>query len=397
MEIQFNIPSFIKPALYNDSKYSLITAGRRTGKTYNTIQWLLESLLSDPNATAGLHVDTTQANLQAYVERYYKPMLQPIWHLCNWNGQRYILTLPGGKYIDFGSVQKPENLEGFDYDYALLNEAGIILKKESLWYESLEPMFQHAQVRIVGTPKGKNLFHKLWSKGKQGDKDYISFQFSSYDSPYVKNEVVEKAKKDLPEEIFRQNYLAEFIEGAGAVFRNISQCIREPQKDLPADIMAIDVAKHEDFTVITLANQDAKQIISQDRFNQIDWSFQKDRIYNVWKQNNHPKVIIDSTGVGEPLYDDLVNVGMTVEGYKFTNTSKAELIRGLSLAMDNGEIYYPNIDYLINELEVFGYEITPMGNIRYNAPEGFHDDAVISLALANYLIKNKVSVSLSWV
>lgn len=395
-ELKFSIPSFIKPALYNDYKYSVITAGRRVGKTYNSIQWLIEKLLTDPTAKAALHVDTTQSNLVAYVERYYKPILKPIWHLCTWNGQRYVLSLPGNKYIDFGSSQKPENLEGFEYDYVILNEAGIILRKESLWYESLEPMFQHAKVRVIGTPKGKNLFHKLYSKGVSGSKNYKSFKFSSYDSPFVDDSVVEEAKKTLPQDVFRQNYLAEFVEGAGAVFRNISECIRVPKPDLKADVMGVDLAKHSDFTVLTAANQSEKQVIEMDRFNQIDWNFQKKRILEFWKRHSQPKMLIDSNGVGDPIFDELSLAGVNVEPFKFSNTSKANLIQSLSIALDNQEIHYPDIDYLISELEVFGYDVTPMGNIRYNAPEGFHDDAVISLALVNHLIKNVVEVNINW-
>lgn len=397
MELDFEYPEFIVDALFNDYKYSIISAGRRVGKTYNAVQWLLESLLTDPDATAGLHVDTTQSNLQAYMDRYYKPMLKPIWHLCKWNAQRYVLELPGGKYIDFGSSQKPENLEGFEYQYAILNEAGIILRKNNLWYESIEPMLQNAKVRIIGTPKSKNLFHTLFQKGMSGDKEYKSFQFSAYQSPFIKKHVIDQAKKNLPAEIFRQNYLAEFIDGGGSVFKNITNCIREPKAGLQTDIMAIDLAKHEDFTVITYLNKKERQVTKIDRFNEIDWSFQKTKIMNSWRSEGKPQVIIDSTGVGDPIFDDLRNAGMSIEGFRFTNTSKNELIRSLMLALDEGDIYFPNNDILISELEVFSYDISAMGNIRYNAPEGFHDDCVISLALANHKIKTHKEVNLSWV
>lgn len=397
MKINVEVPQFIKPALYNDYKYSIIVAGRRTGKTYNAIQWLLETLMTT-DATSAIHIDTTQGNIQKYVDRYYKKFLKPIWHLCSWNSQKYILTLPGGKYIDFGSAERPENLEGFDYDLALLNEGGHILKKDTFWYNTLQPMFKQAIVRIIGTPKSKNLFHNLYELGKSGsDSDYTSFHFTAYDSPFWKKEQLEKIKKNIPEEFFRQEYLAEFLEGAGSVFRSIHECIREPEQGLKANVMAVDLAKHQDFTVITLANKEQKQVIEMDRFNQIDWGFQKDRIVNTWEKNGKPKLVIDSTGAGDPIFDDLKNHGVQVEGYKFTNKTKNELIKSLSVAMDNRDINFPNINYLVSELEVFGYDMTPSGNIRYNAPSGHHDDAVISLALANYLIQNSVNVSLSWI
>lgn len=397
MQLDLTIPTFLKPALENDTKFSIIPAGRRTGKTLNVQQWLLIELLKNPEM-AGLWVDTTQANIDAYVERYFKKTLKPIWSMCNYNQQKKLLTLPNGSYIDFGSAERPENLEGFQYSRGVLNEAGIILKKESLWNNTLLPMFKgkDTRVKVVGTPKSKNTFHKLFVRGNSGDPDYRSFHYSAYDSPFWEEEEIEKMRRTMPEEVFRQEMLAEFLDDAGAVFRNIGGSIRKPAEGLSVDVMAIDLAKHQDFTVIMAGNREHKQIIEIDRFNQIDWSFQKNRIFNMWQKFGKPKVILDSTGAGDPIFDDLRNAGMSVEGYKFTNQSKAELIQGLSLAMDNGEIFYPDDRTLIGELEVFGYDVTPSGNIRYNAPEGFHDDTVIALALFNYMIKSSVEVRLTW-
>ena len=394
MNLTLTIPTFLKPALENDIKFSIIPAGRRTGKTYNVVQWQSLKMLEKPNRT-GLWVDTTQSNIDAYVERYFKQILKPIWHLCHYSAQKKVLTFPNGSYIDFGSAERPENLEGFEYNFSVLNEAGIILKRERLWYNTLLPMFKgkDTRVKVIGTPKGKNTFHKLYATD---DPEYKTFHYSAYDSPFWDHAELDKLKATMPEEVWKQEYMAEFIEGAGAVFRNIGGGIREPAEDLPVTAMTIDLAKHQDFTVITLGNIEAKQAISQDRFNQIDWGFQKNRIYNTWQANGQPKVLIDSTGVGDPIFDDLKAAGMNIEGFKFTNTSKAELIQSLSVAMDNNEIFYPNYPILINELEVFGYDISPMGNIRYNAPDGLHDDAVISLALFNHLCKTNVQVKIGW-
>ena len=398
MQINLTIPRFLKPALSNQLKFSIIVAGRRAGKTYNVVQWLLIELLQAPNM-AGLWVDTTQANIDAYVDRYFRVILKDIWHLCKYNQQKKLLTLPNGSYIDFGSAERPENLEGFQYARAVLNEAGIILKKESLWYNTLLPMFKgkNTRVKVVGTPKGKNMFHKLYVRGLSGDPEYQSYRFSAYDSPFWNKDEIEQLRLTMPEMVFRQEMLAEFLEDAGAVFRNIGACIRAPKKDLVVDIMTIDLAKHQDFTVIMSGNRAERQVKHIDRFNQIDWGFQKNRIYNTWLQNGKPKALIDSTGAGDPIYDDLRAAGMNIEGYKFTNQSKQELIQGLSISMDNKAIYYPDDAILTSELEIFGYDITPSGNIRYNAPEGFHDDTVIALALFNHLAQNTVEVRIGWI
>jgi hypothetical protein len=241
--------------------------------------------------------------------------------------------------------------------------------------------------------KGKNKFHELCSID---DTDWRHYHFTAFDSPNWTAEELEKIKKRIPDNIWRQEYLSEALDNAGTVFRNIANCIKEPVT-AKIDIMSIDLAKHQDFTVIMLGSTANKQVLKIDRFNNIDWGFQKKRIYSLWQENGKPKVVIDSTGVGDAIYDDLVRAGMNVQGFKFTSQSKSEIIENLSVAIDNQEIFYPNDKDLLNELSAFGFEITPTRNIRYNAPAGVHDDMVISLALFNYLIKSNIVVNLNWI
>jgi len=391
--VDFDFPEFISDAFFNDAKYKVIVAGRRTGKTFNGVQWICANLLAKPGKS-GLHVDTTQENLLKYQKRYYQPILKDYWPYKNWTAQRYKPTveLYNGSFIDFASAEKPQNMEGFEYDYIILNEAGIILKKPELWTNSIMPMAKKAKVVFIGTPKGRNLFHQLYTQGLSEDGEYSSYRFSAMDSPYWTEEELENIKDKTPQEVWKQEYLAEFLEGGGQVFRDIGKCIQSKEVKQAESgkqyVMAIDLAKHQDFTVILVAEKDTKQVVYMDRFNQIDWQFQKKRIFGAWQKFNRPKAIIDSTGVGDSIYDDLVAHGMFVESFKFTSTSKNEIIQNLSVSIDNREITYHPFPELINELEIFGYEVTRMGNIRYNAPEGFHDDTVVTLAMLNKLMNS---------
>ena len=228
IDLVFKYPTFIQKPLFSKAKYVIIKAGRRTGKTYNTVQWICEELLEAPKS--GLWVDTTQANLSNYVDLYFKSILKPIWDLMSWNAQKYILTFPNGSYIHFRSAERPELMEGFEYDRGVLNEAGIILKKSSLWDNTLQPMFKgkSTRVRFVGTPKGKNKYADLWARSQDSlDVDWEGYTFTVYDSPYWDKDELKKIKPQIPQEVWSQEYLAEFIDGAGSVFRNISSCISQ--------------------------------------------------------------------------------------------------------------------------------------------------------------------------
>lgn len=384
---RIGVPKFIKEAYLSDEPIICIKAARRTGKTFNFALWLIQQADKQPN-TPCLWVDTKQANIDKYVERYFKPLLvkMNLWHKCDWNQQKKILKFHNGSYIDFGSAERPEMLEGFGYKFAVLNEAGIILKKQALWQNTIYPMIKNAQVRIIGTPKGKNTFESLF-------RQYPHYSFTAYDSPYWTLEEIEQAKLTMTAEAFNQEIMAEFIDGAGAVFRNIYENISGELLEAPENgskyCLSADLAKHTDFTVILIGDLDTKQVVYHERFNQIDWGLQKSRIIEAYKRFNCINGIIDATGVGDGIFDDLINAGLNIEGFKFTNSTKQELVSNLSIAMDNQAIKYPKIEVLTDELSLYAYEQRANGQFSYSAPEGFHDDEVMALALLNRKLNEK--------
>jgi len=375
------IPNFLEEAYKDKSDIVVVKAGRRTGKTYNFALWLLQEMDALPG-DGGLWVDTKHSNIDKYIDRYFKPLLTKMnhWNECNWNAQKKILKLYNGAYIDFGSAERPENMEGFGYKRAVLNEAGLIFKKQALWNNTLYPMLKHAKVRAIGTPKGKNTFETLYHR-------YPHYTFTGFDSPFWTEKELAEAKATMTEEAFRQEIMAEFIDGAGAVFRNIAQNIKGELLEEPIAgrryVLATDIAKHQDFTVILVGDVVEKRVVYHERFNQIDWGLQKSRIINAYNKFNCHSGIIDATGVGDAVFDDLLIDGLDLEGFKFTSTTKQELVSNLSIAMDNQSISYPKIPELIDELEIYAYEQRANGTFSYSAPDGFHDDEVMALALLN--------------
>jgi hypothetical protein len=386
LEFDWSYWNDLREAFYDESQYVTIRSARGSGKTYNAFQWIISELLTT-EASIGLWMDTTQRNIHDYIPLYLEhKILKPIWKYCHINKQQLKLTLPSGSVLKFASAERPELSEGFRYHRMVLNEAGIILKKANVWDFTLEPMTHPRdgmknKTRLVGTPKGKNKFHLLDSL-----EDWSHYHFTIYDCPLYSDEEANKIKTGKDEQTWRQEYMAEFLEDAGSVFRNLKPCIGGELTDRPEPgrtyVVGADIAKHQDFTVLTAMDIESGQVVAFDRFNDIDWVLQKQRIYNLAKRFD-ARVILDSTGNGDSIYDDLVNAGLSATPVHFTHRVKNELIQGLSVAMDNGEIKMPRIDVLLSELEIFGYDTTPSGNIRYNAPEGYHDDCVISLALAN--------------
>ncbi len=308
--------------------------------------------------------------------------------MWSWHKQAKMITL-NGAYIDFRSADTPESLEGFGYDKAFLNEAGIILKDEYLWNNAIQPMFwdyPNVQVVIGGTPKGKGKFWELYHRGLDpAQTKFESFKFTSFENPYIAQEELREDMRNMPDRMVQQEIYAEFLDDTGVVFRNASAImvsVPKPPIIHHNYVIGADLAKVQDFTVITVYDREDNSQVYQDRFKTLGWPFIKGKIKSVADHYNKALVMLDATGVGDPIADDLTRAGVAVEPYKFTNESKKALIEKLVTYVEQKRIKMLPIEETKREFENFTYDISATGKILYEAPVGFNDDIVMSHALA---------------
>lgn len=389
MKVQLAIANFEKQQTIFDCKtrYKTVPKGRRFGLTRGAANNFIKQALSR-TFTKGLWVDTVNANIERYVERYFIPNLKKLPpNYWAWKKQQKILYIDKS-YIDFRSVDNPENIEGFGYNLAFLNEAGIILKDEYLWNNAIRPMLWDytCPTIIGGTPKGKGVFHELYLRGLDPDqKNYQSFKFSTFDNPFLPHAEILEEIKSMPERVVRQEIYAEFLDDTGVVFTGVGQITtlqpKEPERE-HLYVIGCDLAKVQDYTVLTVYDRKDNHQVYQMRFNQLEWPFQKKKIKDLSMKYNRALVIMDTTGIGEPIFDDLSRDLVPVEGYKFTNESKKNLIEKMANWIELKNIYMLDLDETRNELNSFTYDITNRGNVIYQAPTGFHDDIVFSHSLA---------------
>ncbi len=234
------------------------------------------------------------------------------------------------------------------------------------------------------TPRGMNHAHTLLQSAKANEK-WFTEVLTVDDTHVFSEEALEEERKNNPQDFFEQEYYCKFIEGAGAFFKRVREYLIE-EKDRPEPNhryqMGVDLAKYQDFTVITLVDLNTFEVLKQERFNQIDWNLQKAKIEMIYHKFGKPVIYMDSTGLGDPIYDDLWSRGMHVESYKFSEGSRRDLLTNLAIKIEQGKIKLPDNDVLIAELQSFHYEISESGKIKLVVPDGLHDDCVFSLALA---------------
>jgi hypothetical protein len=364
-----------KQVIECDSRFIVMMAGRRFGKS------LISQTISIDTAVNKKRVAYITPTYQLG-KIFFKEIvdLLPL-EIYSKNESDLVITFITGGSIRFFTGERLDNLRGLKFHLAVIDEASFIPNLEDGWLNSIRPTLTDYKGKAIflSTPKGKNYFFSLFSKA---EPDWQSFKFTTYDNPYIDPNEIDDARKQLPEVVFEQEYMANPAENAANPFGNqyIRNCIH-PVTTMPIVAYGIDLAKSVDWTVIVGLDEDGN-VAYFDRF-QMDWHNTKQTILRL------PKcpILVDSTGVGDPILEDLQREGVMIQGLKFTSSSKQQLMEGLQAAIHQGKIGYPE-GIISQELEVFEYMYTATG-VKYSAPSGFHDDAVMALALAwqNFSLK----------
>lgn len=242
---------------------------------------------------------------------------------------------------------------------------------------------------LISTPSGRNHFWRAFERGQDPlQPRYESFQFPSAANPYISAEYLESERATKPERVWQIEYLAQFADAEGLVFRNVAECCSgewEQAKPGRRYAAGLDLARHGDFTVLSIVDRQSKRLVAQDRFNKIAWGLQVERITGLVRRYNDASLLVEVNSIGDVVIEQLIGAGIAAYEFQMTTATKPDLIDALAVAFELGQIALPDrakCPVLINELLSYAYQRSPSGYIRMGAPEGQHDDTVISLALA---------------
>ena len=300
------------------------------------------------------------------------------------------IALLGGGVIDMWSLDQPDGARGRKYKLIVINEAARVGHLQDAWEQVIRPTLTDyvGSAWFGSTPRGHNYFWKLWMRGQDNQEGWRSWKYPTASNPFIDPGEIETARGELPQRTFAQEYLAEFVEDAGGLFRNVDAAVTAPSTTHPSEhkghggiALGVDWGKHEDFTVVAGVCRCGTQV-SFDRFNKVDYALQRQRLAAIadrWKPN---VIWAESNAMGEPIIEELHRSGLPVRGFATTATSKAPLLEALALVVEKGELKLMPIDIQTAELKAIEISTLPSGHVRYAAPESMHDDCVIALALA---------------
>lgn len=383
-------PQDYQKAIHESKKrFKVVKIGRRGGKTELLINEQIKQSVTRPSLLWPHWI----------VAPTYKQVKSICWERLKWllkadedwkfNEQELSAVHPLIKTkIELKGADREDTLRGSGLSSIGLDESASM--KSNVWPEIIRPMLADSRgpALFIGTPKGKNWFHDIYFKD---DLDWQSWGYPTSVNKYIASEEIAQAKKDMSERLFRQEFLAEFLDDETGVFKRIRQCITDslqPPVQGRYYVLGIDLAKTQDFTVLSVFDSVTRHLVAFERFQDVSWVEQKLRIQEIAHKYNNALCVVDATGVGDPIVEDLQQSGLSLyyegdrPGFKFTNESKSRLIENLAIAIEQRLVTFPNIEVLVNELQQFEYQISNGGVIRYGAPDDKHDDCVISLALA---------------
>ncbi len=201
----------------SDSRFRVIAAGRRFGKSYLSINELAK--FARYPGTRCLYCAPTYRQAKTVIWNDLKGMLMDV----NWakkiNESELQITLVNNSTITVRSTDNYDALRGGKYNFIVLDECADM--NPDAWFQVLRPTLSDMQghAMFIGSPKGRNWFHDLWLNAG-AETDWESFQYTTLQGGNVSAEEIEAAKRDLDGRTFEQEYEAAFVNYAGVIFYN---------------------------------------------------------------------------------------------------------------------------------------------------------------------------------
>lgn len=395
LQIQVDTLHDAQRVVYSDpARFKVLDCGRRFGKTA-----LAKRAVVDTTLKRGLPVGVfapTYKNISE-VWRSLRETLKQV-TVDRSEQEKYLKVVTGGT-VECWSLDNIDSLRGRKYALAITDEAAMIRNPE--YFDAvIRPTLADYRggAWFLSTPRGRNHFWQMYQYGLQEfDGQWKAFHYPTSANPHIPYDEIETAQRQMPDRLFRQEYLAEFLDDGGGVFRNIRGCIYGEMHSLsslpPSDYaFGVDLGKQNDFTVIVVIDRKTNRLVYYDAFNQIDYTLQLNRLKALADRLN-PSAVVIERNIGEMFIEEAMRLNIPVMAFQTTNASKQVLIDSLALAFEQQSITIPQDNRLIGELEAYEMERLPGGTFRYNAPQGMHDDTVIATALAWY--GTSVNLSLS--
>lgn len=378
-------------AIFCSERYGIIEASTKSGKTVGSIAWIIEECLKGKQGWNFWWIAPGYNQSEIAYRRIKQGLTKGSFVAFDTPTPR--IALMNGTVLWFKSADNADALYGEDVYAAVVDEASRI--SETSWHAIRSTLTAtRGPIRIIGNVKGrKNWFYNLARQAEtmmltEPDATKRRMHYSKITADdavkagVLDADEIEDARDVLPEAIFRELYYAEPGDDTGNPFGldHIRACVVDGLAPGPVVGWGIDLAKSQDYLVCIGLNENG-QVSAFHRWRGLPW---RQSIRRIWQLvGEDAPALVDSTGAGDPVLEELQHEHGNFIGYHFSQTSKQKLMEGLAVSIQSREIQFPK-GFIASELEMYEYVFTRTG-VKYAAPEGQNDDCVCSLALARQM------------
>ena len=308
-------------------------------------------------------------------------------------------TFSNGKSI-YCFPSKPETVRGFPGDVRLDEYA--LHKEDEKMYEALLPSISSNpkfELTISSTPLGQsNMFYKICTN----ELNYPDFSRSTIDIYKAIEQGcksnIEIIQRNFDEESFRQEYLCEFIDSMTSYFPYdlLTRCVSEfTEESLKGKVfIGIDVGRVNDLTSIAILVQvnNVLYLKRMETLKNAEFQLQKQVISNIIRTEQPGKVLIDRTGIGMQLAEDLEKDFGQVEGVHFTANIKNDLVTNTKKIMEQGDFKFNEDRNIINDFHKIKRTVTIANNINFDSQRDKqgHSDRAWAVMLGCMCVKSEV-------
>jgi hypothetical protein len=367
-------------------RFNILCCGRRWGKTD-----LGENVIHKP-LLAGFPVGWFAPSYKLLdeawqqINRTYAPIIAS----AN-KTEKKIEFITGGT-LEGWTLDKEGAARGRKYKRIVIDEASRVKNLVDIFNYDIRPTLIDLEGDgfFLSTPKGLNDFFTLWD-AVPDRPDWNRWQQPTRENPTIPLSEVEAMYSTIPERVAKQELDAEFLAD-GTFFQNVDACCVIEQADLPAQhvghriVAGLDWALSEDFTRLTFFCVNCARCVDWWGGNRMDYLIQRGFIKDRMTTWGNPSLLPERNSIGVPNIEMMIQDGLNIAhgpdgapGFNTTSGTKSQLIMALALGLDKKELKAPK-EYA-GELRSYEVEVTTT-NPKFSAPDGQHDDRVISLALA---------------
>ncbi len=424
--VQFNPWDFQQDMIQkiHDNRFIICKFPRQTGKSTTVISYLLHYALFNPDVRVAI-----LANKQATAMELLHRLKIAYEHLPKWLQQGIeewnkgsIILENGSKII--ASATSSSAVRGGSFNMIFLDEFAYIPSNVAEeFFSSVYPTIssgKSTKVLIVSTPKGLNMFYRLWIDATEGRNEYVPIEVKWDQVPGRDEAWRMQTIANTSEEQFRVEFECDFV---GSVATLISphklRClayktpvektedglkIYERPKDDHKYVITVDVSRgqgidYHAFSVFDVTESPYKQVAAF-RNNEIQPMVYPNLIYRVGKSYNEAHVLVEINDIGGQVadilkmdleYDNMVpivekvgsgqilsgglEVGKSKNGIRTSAKVKSIGCNLLKALVEGDKLLIEDFDTIM-ELTTF---IAKKNS--YEADDGQHDDLVMTLVL----------------